>query len=1134
MQERAAERTRPESAKLQATLQPLREQPQMTELVRNFDWASTPLGPMESWPVNLQTTVRILLTSRFSMWMAWGPELTVLYNDAYANYTLGKKHPWALGKPAREVWNEIWDDIGPRIYRVMESGEASWDEALMLILERSGYPEETYHTFSYSPLDGPDGSIAGMLCVVIENTTRMIGQRQLSALSTLAGELAGAINRQDVFAATSRGLSGQKDMPCALTYLFSEDATVLNLVAKTGIESDHPAAASLIELDREPEAWPIRQVLDSNRGLTVNNLIELFPHLPAGCWDKPPSRARLVPITRPGQNKPIGIFITALNPYREFDSFYSEFLDLAVGQIAAAITNAQAYEEEKKRAEGLAELDRAKTTFFSNVSHELRTPLTLILGPIEDALTSKSSPAAESLQMLHRNALRLLKLVNALLDFVRIESGRARATYEATDLSMLCAQLASTFRSAIERAGLRFIVECAPLPEPVYVDREMWEKVVLNLLSNALKSTLNGQIRVAVSAEEREAQLTVSDTGVGISESDQAHLFERFQRIEGSHRRSHEGTGIGLALVREIVEMHGGTIAVLSQLDKGTTFAVTLPFGYQHLPQDQVVKHEAKPVSLQESSVAFVQEALGWLPAEDLLASDLAGDTQDRALDLTNAAEGKPLIVFADDNQDMREYVTSLLGRRYQVVSVGTGRQALDAAIRRRPGLVLTDVMMPDMDGLQLLAALKRNPLTMTVPVVMLSARAGEEARIEGIDAGADDYLTKPFTARELLARVEAQLKMAGLRKEAVEQEAALTREINEARRFAWEVLEHIPDAFCTFDRDYRVTYMNRAAHEITARSGVTHLGKSLWELYPILKGTAVEEKFRLAMEERFPVEFEQYFQVDAKEAWFKFLIYPHPDDGVILYLRDTTTAQKTEEALRGSEKLAAAGRLAASIAHEINNPLEAVTNLLFLANLDPTITGNTKHLLEVADSELQRLSHIAARSLKFYRQRTSPTSTSIEELIESVLFFNESDLKMRNIRLERRHRETPPVLCLPGEIQQVVTNLVGNALDALGEKGRLIVAVRPATDRNGRRGVRVTVADSGQGMSRTTLDRLFHPFVTTKGDAGTGLGLWVSKGILDKHNSKIAVRSKPGCGTVFRLFLPENTTVGPSKEIRV
>ena len=1100
----------------------------MAALVEAFDWATTPLGSMNGWSNELKNTVRILLSSRFSMWMAWGPELTVLYNDSYARTTLGKKHPWALGRPATKVWSEIWKDIGPRIQRVMETGEASWDETLMLILERSGYPEETYHTFSYSPLEEAGGKVSGMLCVVIEDTVRVIGERQLATLSTLSGELASAITKDDVFAAIARGLGDQKDLPCTLTYLVDTTGSEFRLASRTGFDASDPAAANTIDLDAEPAMWPFRDMLESGRAVTIDKLEAQFPALPTGPWDKAPLRARLVPIARPGQEKPVGVFITALNPYREFDSFYGEFLDLVAGQIGSSITNAQAYEDERKRAESLATLDRAKTTFFSNVSHELRTPLTLILGPVEDALALQTELSLPTLEMVQRNAQRLLKLVNGLLDFVRIEVGRTQARYEATDLPQLTANLASIFRSAVERAGLKLIVDCPPLAEPVYVDREMWEKVVLNLLSNALKSTFEGAIRVAVSERDGAAELRITDTGTGISESDLAHLFQRFHRIEGAKRRSHEGSGIGLALVQELVEMHGGAISVDSKLGVGSCFTVTLQLGYSHLPQAQLASAGTRPHAAQGSAMAYVQEALGWLPnhalpkheALDGLKNELLDEAGNEAIEEATPAEQKPLVVFADDNADMREYVTGLLGWKHEVILAATGKQALEAALRTRPDLVVTDVMMPEMDGFALLEALRRDPSTRTVPVIMLSARAGEEASIGGLEAGADDYLTKPFSARELVARVEAQIKMSQLR-----------QEIGKAKQFAWEALEHLPDAFCTFDSAYRVTFMNRAANAIAEQSGMSHLGKSLWELYPMLLGTVVETHSRKAMEERVQVEFEQYFPGDGAGTWYKFLLYPHPDGGLILYLRDTTIKQRTEQALRGSEQLAAAGRLAASIAHEINNPLEAVTNLLFLAKMDETVAGATRGLLDVADRELQRLSHIAARSLKFYRQRTAPTKTSLEDVLESVLFFNEPDLKVRKISLERRHRSAPPVLCLPGEIQQVLTNLISNALYALPDRGRLIVAVRPAVTRDGRKGVSVTVADTGEGMSRATLGRLFHPFMTTKGEAGTGLGLWVSKGILDKHHSKIMVRSKIGAGSVFRLFLPLDTTAEAIEE---
>jgi signal transduction histidine kinase len=1101
----------------------------MSDLVLDFNWAATPLGSADEWHESLRTTVRILRTSRFPMWMAWGPELTVLYNDAYARTTLGKKHPWALGKPAPEVWSEIWKDIGPRIERVTETGEASWDETLFLILERSGYPEETYHTFSYSPLAGEDGRIQGMLCVVMEDTGRVLGERQLASLGTLAASLVNANTKAEVLAAISRGLIDQKDMPFALTYLFEEDGTRLRLVARSGIDPDHPAACPEMKPEAEDCPWPVERLLEAGSAVTIHDLAEHFPERPSGPWDQQPSHARMVPITRRGQESPAGIFIAALNPYRQLDASYAGFLDLIAGQIAAAIANAEAYEQERKRAEALTELDRAKTAFFSNVSHELRTPLTLILGPIEDAITSQTPPSGALLETLHRNALRLLKLVNGLLDFVRIEAGRLQASYQPTDLSLFTAQLASVFRSAVDRAGLKLIVDCPQLPEAVYVDREMWEKVVLNLLSNAFKSTFEGEIRVATSTEGSAARLTVADTGSGIPERDLARLFERFHRVEGARRRSHEGSGIGLALVKELVEMHGGSICVESSLGVGTTFTVTVPFGHEHQAHGQVAFDSVSPVVLQGSAVAYAREALGWMPGQDRLTAEIAGSAAGDQPGGSDAASAhKATVLLVDDNGDMRDYVRGLLSGRFHVLSAENGRVAFELVQRSHPDLVLTDVMMPEVDGFALLAALRADPGTSLIPVVMLSARAGEEARIEGVDAGADDYLIKPFTARELLARVEAQLKMARMRKEAREQEAALNREILRTREFAWETLEHMPDSFGTLDRDFRVTYFNPAAAKLAASSNGPKVGEILWDAYPLLIGTPVEANLRRCMSDRVPLDFEQYFASGEGEFWYHFQVYPQPHDGIVAYVRNTTADRRTEQALRRAEQLAAAGRLAASIAHEINNPLEAVTNLLFLAKLDDTIGGNTRNLLEVADRELQRLSHITARSLKFYRQRTAAAPTSIEDLMESVLFFHETELKMRGIDLDRRYRPAPLVVCLAGEIQQVLTNLISNAIEATEEQGRVVVGVRPGIDRLGREQVIITIADNGAGMSQFTRDRLFLPFVTTKGEDGTGLGLWVSKGILDKHHASVHVRSRLGLGTAFLIFLPVNQTSEP------
>jgi CheY-like chemotaxis protein len=407
--------------------------------------------------------------------------------------------------------------------------------------------------------------------------------------------------------------------------------------------------------------------------------------------------------------------------------------------------------------------------FFSNVSHELRTPLTLMLGPLEDELarTDSRTKSKQSLELIHRNGLRLLKLVNTLLEFSRVESGRLNSRFEPTDLGKLTAEYASAFHSAVERAGLRFVVDCHPLPEAVYLDREMWEKIILNLISNALKSTFQGEIAVIVRQIEGGAQVAVRDTGTGIPEDEVPHLFERFRRVEGARRRMHEGSGIGLALVRELVGMHGGTIGVETTVGSGTTFAVTFPFGHAHLPPERVATTEESRTG--NSAMAYVNEALTWLPE---LSDDVdAPASMPETVNGNQSDAEMARVLLADDNRDMRDYISRLLSKKFRVEVAENGKIALELALRQAPDLILTDVMMPEMDGFQLLAVARQSDSLKNVPVVMLSARAGEESKIDGLGAGADDYLAKPFTARELVARVAAHISMARLRQEAAKRE---------------------------------------------------------------------------------------------------------------------------------------------------------------------------------------------------------------------------------------------------------------------------------------------------------------------------------------------------------------------------
>ena len=768
------------------------------------NWADTPLGPPEEWPQSLQTATSILLSSRFPMWMAWGPELTFFCNDAYRRDTLGRKYPWALGRPAREVWAEIWPDIGPRIERVLSTGEATWDTALLLFLERSGYPEESYHTFSYSPLRDDDGQVVGMLCVVSEDTVRVISERRMATLRDLGSDPSVVSTESEILSfAASQLAQNRSDLPFTLTYLF-DDQGAARLAETSELPAGHPAAPATVDADGTG-LWP---VAEPARGESV--LVELtgdsYPDLPTGDWRQPPTQALVVPLSPQG-GSPSGFLVAGLNRYRPLDEVYRGFVTLVAGHIAAGIGLARSYRAQQRRAEELAELDRAKTTFFSNISHEFRTPLTLILDPVSELrrVDGLDQGVRDELDMVWRNGLRLTKLVNALLDFSRIEAGRTQARYEAVDLGALTADLASVFRSTIERAGLRFDVDCEAIGDSVYVDRDMWEKVVFNLLSNAVKFTFDGAISVRTRREGSEAVLTVTDTGTGVPAAEMSRLFERFHRIENARARSNEGSGIGLALVKELVHLHGGAISADSSEGHGTTFTVRLPIGAAHLPGDVIATPNGER-RVTGGADAYVEEALRWLPAgtDADVAIGIGTDSAATFSAIAPAANGRgpTHVLVADDNADMRDYLSKLLrSDGYQVEAVVDGQQALEAIRADVPDIVVSDVMMPRLDGLGLVAALRADRRTAAVPVLLLSARAGQEESIIGLQAGADDYLVKPFAAAELLARVRANVELARLR--------------DHHARWRTAVVDSLQEAFFVTDERGTVTEINGAFADI-------------------------------------------------------------------------------------------------------------------------------------------------------------------------------------------------------------------------------------------------------------------------------------------------------------------------------
>lgn len=524
-------------------------------LMRALDWSQTALGPVQAWPQSLRTAISICLNSRFPMLLWWGADLVMLYNDAYRPILGLTKHPHALGRPGQAIWPEIWSIIGPMLEGVLTQGEATWSDDQLLVLDRNGYLEECYFTFSYSPIRDESGQVGGVFTAVTETTAQVISARRLHTLQELAARTAAVQTAEAAYALAVQSLAGNRaDLPFVLLYVLDETAQKLCLVNATGLLAGEAASPREVALTAPPTpaSWPFVEVLAAGQVIQVTDLLARFGALPGGPWLDAPTTALLLPILAPTQERPIGILLVGISPRRALDQEYRNFLQLVVGQVATAIANARAYEAERQRAEVLAELDRVKNAFFSNISHEFRTPLTLMLGPLAALLQQPQTLTANlqvQLEMVYGNGLRLLKLVNTLLDFSQLQEGRLQAHFEPVDLAVYTAELASVFRSTIEHAGLQLIVTCPPLPQPVDVDREMWEKIVLNLLSNAFKFTMSGTITVALAWHGDQVALTVSDTGTGIPAAELPHIFGRFHRVRGAIARTYEGSGIGLALV---------------------------------------------------------------------------------------------------------------------------------------------------------------------------------------------------------------------------------------------------------------------------------------------------------------------------------------------------------------------------------------------------------------------------------------------------------------------------------------------------------------------------------------------------------------------------------------------------------
>ncbi|MEC4891624.1 MAG: response regulator [Oscillatoria sp. PMC 1051.18] len=500
---------------------------------------------------------------------------------------------------------------------------------------------------------------------------------------------------------------------------------------------------------------PVLQQLISTQQPVVLQDMESSPEMQG--FDLPlrsPTRALLlVPLIVDG--KIIGsISLRQNNRARRWSNADIDLAQAVASQAAIAVQQSRLYQKTRSLAERLLELDRQKTEFFQNVSHEFRTPLTLTIGPLEAAANHRQGMPPEQAAIALRNCRRLLRLVNQLLDLQRLDAGRMQASFRPCNLLEFTEQIVETFRPYCQKKDLNLDTNLQSCPR-VYLDVEKFDKVLYNLLSNAMKFTeAGGTISVFLEPAGDHVRLQVKDTGIGISPSQIPHLFDRFRQAEGSINRSYEGSGLGLALVKELVNLHGGQVSVESLPGQGSTFTVWLQTGTAHLPLDMVLEVNTE-----------VQAARATVELADLETELLDLETGTEIEQITDednlVAENSSLILVVDDNPDLRTYVGGILREAgYRVCTAKNGASGFEVAQMRRPQLIITDLMMPLVSGLELIATIRADEDLKGTPIILLTAKADETSRISGTEQGADAYLSKPFNDRELLAEVRNLLAL--------------------------------------------------------------------------------------------------------------------------------------------------------------------------------------------------------------------------------------------------------------------------------------------------------------------------------------------------------------------------------------
>ncbi|PUZ24349.1 PAS domain S-box-containing protein [Chitinophaga costaii] len=1106
------------------------------------DWGQTSLGNVEEWPQNLKTCVQIILNSRKPMFIWWGKDHIHLFNDAH-HLMRGNKQPIVVGIPAAQAWPEGWKYLGDHVSGNLLHTENSIDEGLLIITHRNGYLEETYCSFSLSAVPGNDGLHAGIICTNSDDTQRIIYQRQLHTLRNLNKITLDRMDKRTVFQATMKVLAeNPADFPFACLYetaVNSSQATLVNCNPPSYVTTLFPEK---VDITRDNTPWHLWQVISSGKQAIARQLRSRYKELPTGPWQMPPDEALILPILCSGQAQPAAVLIVGLNPYRPLDDPYQSFFQLVVNQLANSLSTVY-YSQSNSTGTGIpTAIDQDKTFFFSYMSHKFGSLIPLLLKPLDNLLAQPNDNSQEftqNIKSILRNTLRALQMTNYLLNFSRKEAGKATAQFSPVALGDFTTYLANSFRSVIEKAGLKYEIYCEPSSAPVYVEMEMWETIVLHLLYNAYKYTLQGKILVTIHYEQRFAVLRVTDTGIGIPHEAMSHIFERFQHVGQSTSRTPEGEGISLALVKELVNLHGGNTQVSSTLGKGSVFTVSIPMGEAHLSTAQIIP--PRP-----SYHTHLQE---------LFLRDTFHNFRPATPPPSTTSSANPLVLLVDDNVDLRAVMQRLLLPHTQIITADNGQQALETIQRQRPDLVITDVVMPVMDGLTLLRHLKANHHTAYIPVILLSAEDHEAARTEGYELGADDYLVKPFSAKELLARVCSRLKS--------------NKPLRYTSHQLHNIFERAPMAIALLvGPDFRMEVVNDKMLENTGRTHEALINRPMLEAMPELNEQGIGALLHEAFQHGKSVQAKErpiLLLRDGKNTvmYHSFVFEPFRDEaerviGLLAVANDVTelvrsremaqhnaqemekmVEQRTSELQKANDTLSQTNKELEQFAyvssHDLQEPLRKIqtfSDLLLQNNSNPNFESG-KYLLKIHNAA-SRMSSLIKDLLSFSRVSRMGESfkpTDLEAILRNVR--SDYEVTIREKGAEIYADPLPVINAIPVQLSQLFSNMVGNSLKFTEQAPRIYIrameatpaqlALQPSLSKQ-QRYLRLEFSDNGIGFDQSYADQIFTIFQRLHDRhtyPGTGIGLAICKKIVLHHGGAIYAQSSAQKGASFIVFLP-------------